>query len=70
MIGAQLSVSWMIEPPALEQLDVGEEAGDLVIAPAEEIEALYQLVRIGNMQSIGERADHLQALDPVYAPFA
>ncbi|MEO7941243.1 MAG: hypothetical protein ABIR55_21670, partial [Burkholderiaceae bacterium] len=42
----------------------------LVIPPAEEIEALWKLARIGNMSKIREQADYLAALDPAYARFA
>jgi DNA-binding response OmpR family regulator len=41
-----------------------------VVPGAEELELLHELARIGNMRSIGERADHLAALDPDYQPFA
>lgn len=42
-----------------------------MIAPAgEELERLHELARIGNMRSLGERADYLVALDPRYLPFA
>jgi len=37
---------------------------------SQELELLYELARIGNMRSIGERADHLAGLDPRYQPFA
>jgi len=70
-IGKQLSLDWIVGKPALEPvaLDV-EEAGDLVVPPAQEIEVLWQLTRIGSMREIRERANHLRALDPAYAPFA
>lgn len=42
----------------------------MVIPSADEIDILYQLARIGNMQKISERAEYLIALDPAYAPFA
>ena len=70
-IGTLLSLQWTFGKPAQEPggPDVGEGA-DLVAPPAQEIEVLWQLARIGNMRAIRERADHLRALDPAYAPFA
>jgi len=41
-----------------------------VLPGAEELERLHELARIGNMRSIGERADHLAAINPDYQPFA
>jgi CheY-like chemotaxis protein len=70
-IGAQLSLHWIGGAPASGPAgsDVEEGAG-LVVPPAREIEALWQLTRIGSMREIRERADYLRALDPAYAPFA
>ena len=42
----------------------------LVVPVAEELTHLYELARIGNMRSIGERADYLVRLDQAYQPFA
>ena len=42
----------------------------LVVPAAEELTHLYELARIGNMRSIGERADYLVRLDQAYQPFA
>ena len=55
-----------MEANALED----EEGGALVIPPAQEIEALWQLARIGNMSTIREHANYLAAIDPAYGPFA
>ena len=71
LIGAQLALKWNIMQSAQEPGDPDEEkGGDLVIPPAREIEALWQLVRLGNMSSITKQADYLAALDPAYLPFA
>ncbi|MEO5934387.1 MAG: response regulator, partial [Duganella sp.] len=68
-IGTQLSLDWISTRPA--PVDLAEQDGtDLIIPPAEEIEALWQLAQLGNMREIRERARHLQALDPAYAAFA
>jgi hypothetical protein len=47
-----------------------EEEAALVAPPTDEIEVLWQLVRIGNMRKIREQAGYLRTLDPSYAPFA
>jgi CheY-like chemotaxis protein len=67
-IGALLSLQWTFGKPA--QAPEMEEGADTVVPPADEIEVLWQLARIGSMREIRERASHLRALDPVYAPFA
>jgi signal transduction histidine kinase/CheY-like chemotaxis protein len=70
-IGKLLSLNWISEqrPPDARAADMDDET-DLAIPPAGEIEILWQLVRIGNMRKIVERAGYLRALDPAYAPFA
>jgi CheY-like chemotaxis protein len=71
LIGAQLSLSWRTRQAQMEANESeNEEGGALVIPPAHEIEALWQLARIGNMRTIRERAQYLAALDPAYTPFA
>jgi CheY-like chemotaxis protein len=70
-IGTLLSLVWVRAPAPMETLD--ENAGEAVeaaIPPAEEIDALLQLVRMGNMQMIAARADYLEQLDPAFALFA
>ncbi len=67
-IGTQMGLTWITGRPAPEAAE--EEEAALVAPPAEEIEALWQLVRIGNMRKIREQAGHLRTLDPSYAPFA
>ncbi|SFU73819.1 response regulator [Pseudoduganella namucuonensis] len=70
-IGAQLSLRWTTrQAPLKPQAPDNEECADLVIPPAQEIEALWQLARIGNMRTIKARAEYVAALDPAYTPFA
>ena len=69
-IGEQLSLKWINKESPQELAGEQEKAGDFVIPPRDEIERLYQLARLGNMQNIGARADYLKDLDPRYAPFA
>ena len=68
-IGTQLSLDWISTQPAPVD-PAREDATDLVIPPAEEIEVLWQLAQLGNMREIRERARYLQTLDPAYAAFA
>jgi signal transduction histidine kinase/CheY-like chemotaxis protein len=70
-IGALLSLKWVTELPLTQPsapADVDDTA--MVVPPAEEIEALWQMVQIGNMRQIRERAAILRGLDPAYARFA
>jgi CheY-like chemotaxis protein len=70
-IGTQLSLTWIAGLPAPEpRVADDEDDTALVVPPAQEIEVLWQLARMGNMRKIRERASYLQALDPAYAPFA
>jgi response regulator RpfG family c-di-GMP phosphodiesterase len=70
-IGKQLSLDWIVGKPVPEPVALdAEEEGDLVVPPAQEIEVLWQLTRIGSMREIRERANYLRALDPAYASFA
>jgi DNA-binding NarL/FixJ family response regulator len=69
-IGTQLALTWITGEAVAEAAAPDEDEVDLAIPPADEIEALWQLVRIGNMRRIREHAAHLRVLDPAYVPFA
>jgi CheY-like chemotaxis protein len=72
-IGSLLGLDWIhAAPPATTPVPApaDEAPSHLVAPPPDELELLRQLARIGNMRSIAERADHVRALDPRYAPFA
>jgi hypothetical protein len=45
------------------------EAGAMVTLPAEEMDVLYRLARLGNMQEIMAQAERLAAQDERYRPF-
>jgi signal transduction histidine kinase/DNA-binding NarL/FixJ family response regulator len=64
-IGRLLALEWIGEAGAAP-----EDALPLAAPPAEELELLHALARIGNMRSLVERADHLAASDPALQPFA
>jgi CheY-like chemotaxis protein len=66
-IGELLSLSWIRDEFALQDAD---EPGDFVVPPPAEIEALYRLARLGNMDMIRTRADEIKQLDPRYLAFA
>jgi CheY-like chemotaxis protein len=68
-IGKLLSLKWVTEQPAPAVREGDDEAG-MSIPPADEIEKLWQLARMGNMRQIRERAVYLRELDPAYAAFA
>lgn len=46
------------------------QLGRLEAPPPEEMEVLYRLARVGNMQDILARADYVDGLDIRYRPFA
>jgi CheY-like chemotaxis protein len=46
------------------------EAGAMVAPPAAEMDVLYRLARLGNMQEIVAQAGRLASLDERYRPFA
>ena len=66
IIGERLSLTWTTAEPATGTVNEGE----LVVPPEDEIDVLYQLARLGNMQSLCVRADYLKELDARYGAFA
>ena len=69
-IGALLQLTWVCGP-SKAALDEDEPApGPMVPPPAEELEIVYSLAKIGNMHNIRLQADRLTALDDAYRPFA
>ena len=70
-IGTLLSLDWITGQPAADTAQPGDEEESVLVAPpAEEMEVLWQMARIGDMREIRKRASYLHALDPAYAPFA
>jgi len=67
-IGALLGLHWLPADDALT--GTGEAAAPMVPPPADEMRVLYRLAQVGNMRSIREHADHLDALGEAYRPFA
>ena len=69
-IGSLLELHWSSAP---DRSDPSPEAGgdtSLVAPPADELELLYHLAKVGNMHSIRTQADRLAALGAVYKPLA
>ena len=69
-IGALLKLEWIdvVQVPPLAP--EWTEGGRLAVPPAQEMEALHYLARLGNMQEILRRAEYLIGLDERYRPFA
>jgi CheY-like chemotaxis protein len=66
-----LPIEWMYEEVSEEEEAVlPQPEAELAPPPGEELEILYELAMLGKMTRIRERADHLEALDDRYAPFA
>jgi CheY-like chemotaxis protein len=73
IIGERLSLTWTTAEPAPNTQETATDTvneGELVVPPEDEIEVLYDLARLGNMQSLCARADHLKELDARYGAFA
>jgi PAS domain S-box-containing protein len=66
-IGSLLQLAWRFD--AAETAPAAVDTMPLVVPPPDQIEALYQLAKRGNMHSIGMHADHLATLDDAYRPF-
>lgn len=66
-IGSQLQLAWRFD--AAQSAPAADHMKPLVAPPPDEIDALYQLAKRGDMQSIRTRADQLATLDAAYRPF-
>jgi DNA-binding response OmpR family regulator len=67
-IATLLMLHWIDEPKAPPAAE-GEAGGPLVAPPAQELEHLYQLARLGNMRDIVQWTERVAALDERYRPF-
>ena len=68
-MGTLLQLDWIYASEAQSSSEI-EAMGPLVVPPAEEMENLHRLARLGNMQRIVEYANYLSELDVRYRPFA
>ena len=69
-IALLLQLNWSYAVPGEMSFAEFESAAPMVMPPAEEMEILLRLSRMGNMQDILRRADYLVELDQRYAPLA
>ncbi|MCB0018513.1 MAG: response regulator, partial [Anaerolineales bacterium] len=73
LLAQYLNLEWTRE--AKQSRDRVEPESDrlneptLTLPPVAELEALYELARMGNMRGLGELAGHLEKLDERYHPF-
>ena len=68
-IGSLLKLSWTYELPQQETAPEQATAGPLVEPPAQDMEVLYRLARLGNMREIAQWATQLAERDERYRPF-
>ena len=64
-----LGLAWTLRVPDESAEPTHMEAA-MVPPPADQMEALLRLARIGNMRSIQAQAEHLQSLDPRHGPLS
>jgi signal transduction histidine kinase/CheY-like chemotaxis protein/CHASE3 domain sensor protein len=69
-IGSLLHLEWVGEARESATSDDPAAQGPVVAPPAEELDVLYQMAKVGNMRSLMARADYLVDLDEAYRPFA
>jgi signal transduction histidine kinase/DNA-binding NarL/FixJ family response regulator/CHASE3 domain sensor protein len=65
-----LQLTWIHEQPEDRPLNEHDATGPLVLPSPQEMDILYRLAQLGNMQNILERAAYLVELDKRYRPFA
>jgi signal transduction histidine kinase/DNA-binding NarL/FixJ family response regulator len=68
-IGSLLMLDWTYAPQAAPRAEV-QAVGPLVAPPAQELELLHQLARMGNMRGIVQWAKRVAELDGHYRPLA
>jgi DNA-binding response OmpR family regulator len=65
-----LQLTWIYQQAEGTSLAEGHGTGPLVLPSQEEMDTLYRLALMGNMQNILQRATYLVELDERYRPFA
>jgi CheY-like chemotaxis protein len=72
LLETYLPITWLYEKSEAADNAVPQpvEADELVPPPQEELTVLHELAKLGKMRGIREQADHLEALDDRYIPFA
>ena len=69
-IAVLLGLRWCYAPVLRTSSQEPLRYDQLEAPPPEEMDVLYKLARLGNMQDILARADYLNELDERYRPFA
>lgn len=67
-LGRYLQIKWHYDDPS-EQLTGDPAQGAIVQPPVEELAALSELARMGNMRKLRERLSHLQQREVRFKPF-
>ncbi|RKZ45182.1 MAG: serine/threonine protein kinase [Candidatus Parabeggiatoa sp. nov. 3] len=72
MLVEHLKLDWIYKEIGLESDEESKlaQSAPMISPPADKLEALYKLARMGNMRRIKEQALQLEAIDPKYQPFA
>ena len=70
LIASLLNLTWTYGLMHVVSPEERDEEVPLVAPPQQEMEVLYRLARMGNMQDILRRANYLAELDERYRPFA
>jgi len=70
VIASLLQLEWTYADDGHRPSVIEGAGAEMVAPPDDELERLSQLARFGNMRRLAERAQYLETLDAVYAPFA
>jgi signal transduction histidine kinase/ligand-binding sensor domain-containing protein/DNA-binding NarL/FixJ family response regulator len=73
LIQRHLGIAWIDRPMALGGRPLANaptDPGDLAAPPPEQLEALYELARLGDMAGVQQHALRLERISPRYRPFA
>ncbi|QTA91632.1 ATP-binding protein [Desulfonema magnum] len=72
VIGTLLNLEWVYEEPDTEEPSAEKPGaeGPLIAPPKHVLEALYEMVMMGSMRRIRNKAAELENLDAKYVPFA
>jgi len=65
-----MQLEWITVPRTELSPNRGEFAEELIVPPAEEMQALYRLALTGNMRDILQYAERIAGIDPSYQAFA
>ncbi len=69
-MGVLLKLEWIDVLQAAPRAPEGMEEGPMAVPPAQEMETLHYLARLGNMEEILRWAERMIGLDERYRPFA